>query len=73
MGESVAGAVVLRPEVNDLQVEEIYEFYKEKLAYYMIPQEMAVLSELPRNIGGKVNKKQVLEHYLSMKSQDKHI
>ena len=73
MGESVACAVALRPEVNDFQVEEIHEFYKEKLSYYKIPQEMAVLPELPRNPGGKVNKKQVLEHYLSMKSQDKHI
>ena len=61
MGESVAGAVVLRPEVNDFQVEEIYEFCKEKLAYYKIPQEILVLPELPRNQGGKVNKKQVLD------------
>ncbi|OPX34893.1 MAG: hypothetical protein B1H11_09945 [Desulfobacteraceae bacterium 4484_190.1] len=61
MGESLACAVALRPEVNDFHVEEIHEFWKEKLAYYKIPQEILVLPELPRNLGDKVNKKQVLE------------
>ncbi|MDI6762348.1 MAG: class I adenylate-forming enzyme family protein [Thermodesulfobacteriota bacterium] len=73
MGECVGCAVVPRPGVHNLQLAEVQEFCKEKLAYYKIPQKIVMLPDLPRNPGGKVIKKSVLEKYLSMSSQEKHV
>lgn len=73
MGECVGCAMVLRPGIQDLHLEEVQEFCKEKMAYYKIPQKIVVLPELPRNPGGKVIKKKVLEQYLSMNLQEKRV
>lgn len=66
MGEAVGCAVVLRPGVQDFTIKEVQDFCKEQLAYYKIPQRLFLLKDLPRNPGGKVVKKRLLEHILSL-------
>lgn len=64
MGEAVACAAVLRPGVSDLQLAEIQEFCRDRLAYYKIPQKSLLVAELPRNHGGKVIKKALVAQFL---------
>lgn len=64
MGESVACAAVLRPGVLDFLAAEAQEFCQGKLAYYKIPQKIFIVSDLPRNPGGKVIKKKLIESFL---------
>jgi long-chain acyl-CoA synthetase len=61
MGEIVACAVIPRPGSEALDLTEIQEFCRSQLAYYKIPQRMFLLSELPKNPGGKVMKKKLAE------------
>ncbi|MEW6184367.1 MAG: class I adenylate-forming enzyme family protein [Thermodesulfobacteriota bacterium] len=61
MGEIVACAVILRPGSEALDLTELQDFCRSQLAYYKIPQRMFLLSELPKNPGGKVMKKKLLE------------
>jgi long-chain acyl-CoA synthetase len=61
MGETVCCAVVLRPGVEDFQPAEAREFCRGKLAYYKIPQKISLMTDLPRNPGGKVVKKKLVE------------
>jgi long-chain acyl-CoA synthetase len=61
MGEAVACAVILRPGVADFQIAEIQDFCQDKLAYYKIPERVFIVSDLPRNPGGKVVKKRLIE------------
>jgi long-chain acyl-CoA synthetase len=61
MGESVACAVVLRPGVADLPIDEVRDFCRDKLACYKIPDKVFLVSDLPRNPGGKVVKKKLIE------------
>lgn len=65
MGESVGCAVVLRPGEKDFQPAEVQEFCKERLAYYKIPQKIFIVTDLPRNPGGKVIKKKLVEQVLT--------
>tara|TARA_Y100001934_G_scaffold13395_1_gene16322 strand:+ start:169 stop:966 length:798 start_codon:yes stop_codon:yes gene_type:complete len=59
-GDRVCAAVVLRTgEVTSR--EALRNFVKDRLAPYKVPKDVLVLSELPRNAMGKVNKPAVLE------------
>ncbi len=66
LGEIVGCAVVLRPGITELGLQEIQEFCQSKLADYKIPQEIFLVPELPRNPGGKVIKKALVEQTLSL-------
>jgi malonyl-CoA/methylmalonyl-CoA synthetase len=54
-GERVAAAVVLRPG-QQLELEELRSFGKERLASYKVPSLLRCLDALPRNAMGKVQK-----------------
>lgn len=53
-GDRVVACAVLR---SPLELEELRSYCKERMAAYKIPRELRVLSELPRNAMGKVQKK----------------
>jgi acyl-CoA synthetase (AMP-forming)/AMP-acid ligase II len=55
LGEDVAAYVVLRPD-SETSPGELIEFVGGRLADYKVPRHVAVVTELPRNAGGKVVK-----------------
>ena len=55
LGEDVAAYVVLRPG-SGTTTEELIEFAGRRLADYKVPRQVVVVTELPRNAGGKVVK-----------------
>lgn len=59
-GEQIKAVIVPKPEV-EITAEEVQSFVGEKMAHYKIPKYVAFVTELPRNPGGKVLKKQLLE------------
>ncbi|HVS16656.1 MAG TPA: acyl-CoA synthetase [Thermoanaerobaculia bacterium] len=59
-GERVAAAVVLRPGAG-LELDELREWSKQRLAPYKAPTLLRVVDELPRNTLGKITKPQVAE------------
>jgi acyl-CoA synthetase (AMP-forming)/AMP-acid ligase II len=60
MGEKV-GAVIV-PAGDELDVPEVVDHVRERIADFKVPQYVAVRREpLPRNPGGKVLKKQLRE------------
>ena len=44
-----------------LELEELREWSKDKMAKYKIPRELVVLPAMPRNAMGKVNKKELVK------------
>ncbi len=66
-GERVRGFVVLREaaEAGQVLAEDIASFSRERLARYKAPREIAFIDVVPRNIGGKVLKRELRDgHYL---------
>merc|ERR1712071_724176 len=59
-GQKVA-AVIVPKKKDELNVDEVHLWCKEKLAPYMIPKEWKVLDVLPRNPMGKINKKELVQ------------
>lgn len=55
-GEALLAYVVLR-DGGQLDVDELIEFCRDKIAGYKIPRQMALIDELPRNPSGKILKK----------------
>ena len=66
-GERVAAAVVLREREDEsgrggaLELDELREWSKRRLAPYKAPTLLRVVDELPRNALGKITKPQVVE------------
>ena len=59
-GESVVAVVVLAPE-SSLDLAELREFARERLAGYKLPTRLETVPVLPRNASGKVLKYQLRE------------
>jgi len=60
-GEKVTAVCVM--ENGILTIEELRKWGKERLASYKVPQELEIVTELPRNQMGKLEKKKILERY----------
>lgn len=58
LGEEVAAAVVLYPDVK-VDEAELASFVAERLAYFAVPTAWWFVAELPQNAAGKVLKKQI--------------
>jgi malonyl-CoA/methylmalonyl-CoA synthetase len=58
-GERVAAALVTR-DGNELTLEELRAWARERLAVYKIPTRLLVVAALPRNAMGKVTKPDVV-------------
>lgn len=61
-GEKVTALCILN---EDLTLDELRKWGKERLAAYKVPQELEVVTELPRNQMGKIEKKKILDRYKS--------
>lgn len=61
-GERVCAGVVLQPEVS-LDIETLREWAKAQLAPYKVPSRVLFISDLPRNVMGKVTKPALKEMF----------
>lgn len=61
-GEKVTAVCVLESGAA-LTIKELREWGKERMASYKVPQDLEIVSELPRNQMGKLEKKKILERY----------
>jgi len=57
-GQKVAAVVVVNND-SSLDLDNLKEWCKDKMAKYWIPTQLKVLDEMPRNTMGKVNKKEL--------------
>ena len=64
-GEEVVAAIVVAPGV-DVDVEAIREFARGILTPYKVPRRLFVVDELPRNLIGKVLRRQVREKLIDV-------
>lgn len=58
-GQVVSAVVVARGA--EISLDVVREWGKEKMAGYSLPNKMVVVEELPRNVMGKVNKKELVK------------
>ena len=56
-GEIIGASIIL--ETNDLDIEKLKEWLNEKLPSYKTPKKYIIQDDLPRNVMGKVTKKDI--------------
>ena len=56
-GEIIGASIIL--ETNDLDIEKLKEWLNEKLPSYKTPKTYIIQDDLPRNVMGKVTKKDI--------------
>ena len=61
-GEKLAAVMATK---QDLNLEEIREWGRERMPAYWLPTELKVVQEIPRNLMGKVNKKELVKTMFS--------
>eukprot|EP00434_Breviolum_minutum_P019867 symbB.v1.2.017530.t2/scaffold1371.1/size209032/2 len=61
-GEKVTAVCVLQNGAV-LTIKELRDWGKERMASYKVPQDLEIVTELPRNQMGKLEKKKILERY----------
>jgi len=61
-GEAITAAVVTRQGMR-LSLEELTEFCKERLAGYKRPKKIYFLDDLPKNLYGKVLRKELKKQF----------
>ena len=61
-GEALLAFVVTKPDMT-LEVDEMIEFCRDKIAGYKIPRQLELIDELPRNPSGKILKKILRQPY----------
>ena len=71
MGSAVACAIVPRPGTEKMSLSEIQEFCTGQLADYKIPAKVFFVPDLPKNPGGKVIKKKLIEQFAEAAKSDK--
>lgn len=57
-GEDIRAFVVLRPG-QEATAEEVIEYCRKKLINFLLPKEVVFLKALPKNLVGKVLKKEL--------------
>nr|WP_319993780.1 AMP-binding protein [Micromonospora sp. DR5-3] len=55
-GEEVLACVILRDGYDNLTVEEVAEFCRDRLAHYKVPRYVRVMDAFPMTVSGKVRK-----------------
>jgi long-chain acyl-CoA synthetase len=59
LGEEIVAVIVLKPDAQDTEAEQIIDFCRQSLVGYKIPREIRFVAELPRNASGKVLKREL--------------
>lgn len=65
-GQRIAALIVLKQTANDateLTQEQLSTWCKDRIAGYQIPTTIKILSEIPRNAMGKVNKREIMRDF----------
>ena len=62
-GEIIGASIIL--ETNDLNIEELKKWMNEKLPSYKTPKKYIIQEDLPRNIMGKVTKKDIKDLFIN--------
>jgi len=60
-GQKIAAVIVLRKDADDLTIEQLRDWCKDRMPRYSTPTELRILQEMPRNVMGKVNKKDLMK------------
>lgn len=68
-GEALLAMVVTKPGTS-LDVDDMIEFCRGKIAGYKIPRQLRLMDELPRNPSGKILKKILREPYWQEQGRD---
>jgi long-chain acyl-CoA synthetase len=68
-GEDVAAAVVLG-EGAALDIDELRDYCRTRLAAYKVPRRIVAVDELPRSLIGKVQRREVRERLLSASAKE---
>ncbi|CAG8700110.1 9806_t:CDS:10 [Gigaspora margarita] len=63
-GQKVGAIVVLKNQESKLDLKQLREFGKDKLAHYKLPTLLKVINELPKNSMGKANKKELVKLFV---------
>ena len=61
-GEALLAFVVLKPGTS-LELDEMIDFCRERIAGYKIPRQLEVIEEMPRNPSGKLLKRELRKPY----------
>ncbi len=61
-GEALLAFVVLKPG-GSLELDEMIDFCRDKIAGYKIPRQLEIIQEMPRNPSGKILKKELRKPY----------
>lgn len=57
---------------NTIPLEDVRNYIKTKLPYYMVPTKIISIEKIPINYNGKLDSKKLLEYYSSASSTDKY-
>ena len=63
MGSIVACAIISRPDLEPITMAELQAFCHDHLASYKIPQKTFFVADFPKNPGGKVIKRKLVEQF----------
>jgi long-chain acyl-CoA synthetase len=69
-GEEVVAAVVLEPDVDEVDEAAIREFARSILTPYKVPRRIFVVDELPKSLIGKVLRRQVRDKLLELSGDE---
>lgn len=64
-GEKVAAILVLKPE-KQLELEALRTWAKTKMPEYAAPTVLKIVTNIPKNAMGKVNKKELVKNIFSV-------
>ncbi len=67
LGQTILVVVSLNENVTEFDGETLINLCKTQLPNFMIPAKIEVLSELPKNPNGKIDRKQLIEHFSAKK------
>ena len=70
-GEDVKACIVLKPE-EQIAAEDVITFCRENLAAYKCPKSVDFIAELPRNLSGKILKKDLRAPYWEGQERQVH-
>ena len=66
LGEKVVAAVVMAPGAKPVDLDAVRAWCEQRLARYALPKQLVIVTELPRSQVGKVLRRLVREHVLTL-------
>ncbi|CAD7000634.1 acyl-CoA synthetase family member 2, mitochondrial [Ceratitis capitata] len=63
LGEEICAYIRLRPDANQLTLENVKDFCKGKIAHFKVPRYIRFVKEYPKTTSGKIKKYELLEWF----------